>query len=202
MVVKHTKIPIEPLLEVNGLKIATVQQYKYLGMLLDDKLTMNEYADVMWNKANKKVGILARIRQFISENTAAKIDKTMIRPHLDYIDFVIDSSSADRVKRLDTLQNKALRRIDYCMTKENRLEYPVLQAKYNIEDLRLRRDRNLIKIMHTKSPMLRSADSESHTIELRSNNKVKIKMEYTAKTIKGLQQPAYIEAQGSGTCSL
>ena len=106
----------------------------------------------------------------------------MIRPHLDYIDFVIDSSSADRVKRLDTLQNKALRRIEYCMTKENRLEYPVLQAKYNIEDLRLRRDRNLIKILHTKSPMLRSADSESHTIELRSNNKVKIKMDYTAKT--------------------
>ena len=85
-------------------------------MLLDDKLTMNEYADVMWKKANAKVGILARIRRFISENTAAKIYKTMIRPHLDYIDFVIDSSSADRVKRLDILQNKALRRIEYCIT--------------------------------------------------------------------------------------
>ena len=106
----------------------------------------------------------------------------MIRPHLDYIDFVIDSSSVDRVKRLDTLQNKALRRIEYCMIKENRLEYSVLQKKYNIEDLRLRRDRNLIKIMHAKSPVLKSVDSESHSIELRSNSKVKIKMDNTAKT--------------------
>ena len=70
---------------------------------------MNEYADAVWKKANAKVRILAKIRRFISENTAAKINKTMIRPHLDYIDFGTDSSSADRVCKLDTLQNKALR---------------------------------------------------------------------------------------------
>ena len=182
MVVKHTKIPAEPSLEVNGLKINTVQQYEYLGMLLDDKLTMNEYADAMWKKVNTKVGILARIRRFISENTAAKIFKTMIRPHLDYIDFVIDSSSTDRVKRLDNLQNKALRRIEYCMVKENRLEYNVLQKKYNIEDLRLRRKKNLLKIIHARTPLLKSSDPENHCIELRSNNKVKIKMDFTAIT--------------------
>ena len=182
MVVKHTKIPTEPSLELNGFKISTVQQYEYLGMLLDDKLTMNEYADAMWKKANAKVGVLARIRRFISENTAAKIYKSMIRPHLDYIDFVIDSSSADRVKRLNNLQNKALRRIEYCMNKENRLDYLELQEKYNIEDLKLRRNRNLVKIIHARSPSLKSDDAENHCIVLRSDSKVKIKMDYTAKT--------------------
>ena len=67
MVVKHTKTPTEPCLEINGLKISTVHQYEYLGELLDDKLTMNEYADSMWKKADAKVGILARIRWFISK---------------------------------------------------------------------------------------------------------------------------------------
>ena len=105
----------------------------------------------------------------------------MVRPHLDYIDFVIDSSSADRVKRLDTLQNRALRRIEYCMIKEDRLSYSLLQTKYNIEDLRLRRKKNLLKIIHAKSSDLESVDLESH-IELRSNDKVKIKMDFTAKT--------------------
>ena len=182
MVVKHTKIPTEPSLKLGDVKISTVQQYEYLGMLLDDKLTMNEYTDAMWKKANAKVGILAKIRRFISVNTASRIYKTMIRPHLDYIDFVTDSSSVDRVKRLDTLQNKALRRIEYCINKENRLSYPLLQTKYNIEDLKLRRDRNLMKIMHARSPALKSEDSENHRIELRSNDKVKIKMDFTAKT--------------------
>ena len=47
MVVKHTKIAVEPCLEFGDVKINTVQQYEYLGMLLDDKLTMNEYADAV-----------------------------------------------------------------------------------------------------------------------------------------------------------
>ena len=59
-------------------------------MLLDDTLTMNPYADEVLKKTNKKVGLLAKKRRFISENTAVRIFKTMIRPHLDYIDFVID----------------------------------------------------------------------------------------------------------------
>ena len=197
MVVKHTKIPTEPSLKLGDVKISTVQQYKYLGMLLDDKLTMNEYTDAMWKKANAKVGILAKIRRFISVNTAARIYKTMIRPHLDYIDFVTDSSSVDRVKRLDTLQNKALRRIEYCINKENRLSYPLLQTKYNIEDLKLRRNRNLMKIMHARSPALKSEDSENHRIELRSNDKVKIKKTSLPKPESSIA--LYTEAQDYGT---
>ena len=182
MIVKHTKVPAEPSLEIGDIKINSVQQYEYLGMLLDDKLTMNEYADAVWKKANTKVGILANIRRFISESTAAKIYKSMIRPHLDYIDFVIDSSAMDRIKRLDTLQNKALRRIEYCPIKENRLSYELLQRKYNIEDLKLRRKRNLLKIIHANSAELENVDSESHQIELRSKNKINIKTDFTAKT--------------------
>ena len=55
----------------------------------------------MYKKTNAKVGILAKIRRFISEKNAVKIYKTMVRPHLDYIGFVVDSSSMDRIKKLD-----------------------------------------------------------------------------------------------------
>ena len=108
MVIRHTKAPSEPIFTVHGNKIGTVHQYEYLGFLMDDKLSMNEYLDVMWKKANSKLGILAKIRRFISEKTAVRIYKTMIRPHLDYMDFVVDSGSADRVQKLDNLQKKAL----------------------------------------------------------------------------------------------
>ena len=75
---------------------------------------MNEYVDSMWKKANAKVGILSRIRRFILEKTATNIYKCMIRPHLDYIDFGVDSSASDRILKLDRLQDKAVRRIEYC----------------------------------------------------------------------------------------
>ena len=81
-------------------------QYEYLGMNLDDRLSMNDYLNVIWKKVNTTIGILSRIRRFILDKTAVRIYKCMIRPHLDYIDFVIDSGSADKVQRLDNLNKK------------------------------------------------------------------------------------------------
>ena len=147
MIVRHMKVHHEPELKIERVKINTVHQYEYLGMTLDDRLSMNDYLDVIWKKANAKIGILSRIRRFISEKSAIRIYKCMIRPHLDYIDFVIDSGSADRIQKLDTLQKKAIRRIEYCPLPANRKDIVTLQKLYKIEPLRLRRKRNLVKIM-------------------------------------------------------
>ena len=63
MVIKHTKVDAEPALLLDNCKIGTVQQYEYLGMVLDSKLAMNNlnYLDVIWSKTNVKIGILAKI---------------------------------------------------------------------------------------------------------------------------------------------
>ena len=104
----------------------------------------------------------------------------MIRPHLDYIDFVVDTASSERVKKLDNLQKKALRRIEYCITEENRLDYPALQDKYKIEDLRLCRKRNLVKIIHSQKESFKDVDPNSYARKLRSKNKVKITNDFTS----------------------
>ena len=70
MVIRHTKLGQEPQLKIGDYKIGTVSLHEYLGMILDDKLTMNQYLDSMWKKANAKIGILAKIRRFISEKKA------------------------------------------------------------------------------------------------------------------------------------
>ena len=37
----------------------------------------------------------------------------MMRPHLEYIDFIIESGGKERVTKIDKLQDKALRRIEF-----------------------------------------------------------------------------------------
>ena len=118
LTVKHVKPDHETDVYVNNKCVSTVNSYEYLGMTLDNKLSMNEYIDNMWKKAKTKVGILAKIRRFISVKTAVRVYKCMIRPHLDYIDFVVDSGTADRILKLDRLQEKAIRRIEYCLDPE------------------------------------------------------------------------------------
>ena len=136
MVIRQTKPHHKPVFKSKNERISTVHHYEYLGFLMDDKLSMNDYLDVMWKITYSKLGILSKIRRFISEKTAVRVYKTMIRPHLDYIDYVIDSGSADRIQKLDNLQNKAIRRIEYCMNTENRQDKKSLSDKYKIESLR------------------------------------------------------------------
>ena len=190
MVIKHTKVNAEPDLLLDNCKIGTVQQYEYLGMVLDSKLAMNNYLDVIWNKTNAKIGILAKIRRFISENTAARTYKCMIRPHLDYIDFVIESGSADRVSKINNIQKKAIRRIEYCIVPENRSDLELLKKKKGIEDLKLRRKRNMAKIMFSQSSIAENKCTNRTNMTLRSANKVKLKKDFTSKT-KVYNSPLY-----------
>ena len=107
MVIRHIKPPEEPNFRTDDSILSTVHHYEYLGFLLDDRLSINDYLDVVWKKNPSKLGILSEIRRFISEKTAVRIYKTMIRPHLDYIDFVVDSGSSDRVQKLDRLKKNS-----------------------------------------------------------------------------------------------
>ena len=190
MVIKHTKSDKEPELKLDEYKINVVQQYEYLGMVLDNKLALNNYLNVIWNKTNVKIGILAKIRRSISEKTAARIYKCMIRPHLDYIDFVIESGSADRINKINNIQEKAIQRIEYCIIPENRSDVKMLQEKYGVEDLKLRRKRNLVKIMYLQSSLEGNKCENNLSMTLRSANKVKLKNDFTNKT-KVYNSPFY-----------
>ena len=85
----------------------------------------------MFKKANSKLGILSKIRWFITENTTVRINKTMIRPYLEYVDFIIESSTKEKVQRLDALQNNALHRIEY-IVEILRIEKPMRYSRKQI----------------------------------------------------------------------
>ena len=147
---------------------------------------MNDYFDVMWKKNNSKLGILSKIRRFISEKTTVRIYKTMILPHLNYIDFVVNSGSSDRVQKLDS--KKALCRIEYCINPDDRQDTDVLMVKYNIEELRLRRKKNVVKIMYTQRKNIENLKATSVERTLRSVNKIKMKNDF-AKITKVYNSP-------------
>ena len=68
-----------------------------MGMILDDKLTMDKYLNTIWKKTNSKLGILAKTCRSIYEKTAIRIYKCVIRLKLGYISFTVDFGSADRI---------------------------------------------------------------------------------------------------------
>ena len=94
------------------------------------------------------------------------------------------------VQKLDRLKKQASRRIVYCINPEDRQDTDVLMVKYNIKDLRLRRKRNLVKIIYMQSKNSENLKATSVERALRSANKLKMK-NYFTNIIKVHNSPIY-----------
>ena len=91
-------------ISLDGEELGKVRSYIYLGVDLNDSLSMNFMIESTHNKANRKVYLLKRKRPYISAGLANQIYKTYILPVVDYADFLVDSGNAFNVNRLDSIQ--------------------------------------------------------------------------------------------------
>ena len=112
--------------------------------------------------------------------------------HVNYkcVDFVVDSGTKDCIQKLDRLQEKAIRHIEYTFDKYSRKEIDVLQKEFNIDSLPSRRKRNLVKIVHKTSKDEVNIDISRPPRDLRSKMKVKLKNKFTLIT-KVYNSPLY-----------
>ena len=144
MIVNNVRVELVTKIVIDGKNLGRVSQYEYLGMITHEKLMMDAQIESMYKKANNKLGMLSRIRRFISTNIAVKIYKTIMRPHLEYVDFIVESGSKIAISKFKRLQERALRRTEYCSIAENRKPYVELEQQFDIENLGKRRNRNLL----------------------------------------------------------
>ena len=182
MIVTPEKSEIVSKISIGTQSIGKVKQYEYLGMILDERLTMDKQIENIYKKANKKLGIMSRIRYFITDITACRIYKTMIRPHLEYVDFIIESGRKNLVNKLDRFQERALRKIEYCTLPERKKSYVELGIKYDIEDLSVRRKRSLLSQMYGQSKCEINLATKSCDRILRSDKKTTMKYKFSHLT--------------------
>ena len=126
MVIKSGRERANFNLYIHGKKLDTVNSFEYLGIHIDNRLVMNNHVDSIHRKCMTKLNMLYKIRNFISRKTSLLIYKTMIRPYMDYGDFIIDSAHVSKIDRLDRIQDRIIRLIEYSPSKENREDINVL----------------------------------------------------------------------------
>ena len=94
--------------------VEQVKKIKYLGNMIDDKLTFREHANFIINKVAKIIGVLNRIRKYISAYTASLVYKSIILPHFMYCPTVLYMFCKADIESMQKLQNKAMRIILKC----------------------------------------------------------------------------------------
>ena len=95
---------------------------------------MGSQIDKVCTSVQKKYGILRKICRYISQETALLIDKVMIRPHFDYGDFRIDSWVQSKIEKMERIQDKIVRTIEYEYRPEKREDIKLLRLRNNIDN--------------------------------------------------------------------
>ena len=67
--------------------------HKHLGMILDSKLNFKCHLSEKISKANKGIGIIKRLYNFLPRAALVNIYKAFLSPHLDYWGVIYDNHS-------------------------------------------------------------------------------------------------------------
>ena len=165
-----------------------VAMYCYLGVIIDNALTFNEFLKGKCDKINLRLYQLIKMRKYITSDIACTIYKQVILPLMDYADFLIGSGPAYYIKQLGNLHEKALRLID-CM-KHKKLDASGLERLLKLESPKRRRYQHHCAFMYRLSKKGGSLDMYRPTIRLRSRNKIKFKVQ--KRNLEGiLKSPLY-----------
>ena len=96
----------------NGFALLEGKDYvKFLGVLIDKSLTWRPHIDHIASKITKIVGIIARLRHHVPLNTLPQIYRSLIFPYTLYGVPVWGQASQCDLKKILTLQKRALRLI-------------------------------------------------------------------------------------------
>ena len=87
-----------------------------------------------------------------------------------------------KLKKLERIQDRIMRTIEYVYDVDKRENINILKVRYNIENLGVRRKRNLLKIMFNQSQNVENIDSYRPDRTLRSCDKITLKSNFTSIT--------------------
>ena len=103
---RKSKRPTHPPLVFNNNNVSQSFSQKHLSVILDFKLTCEDYLKNVSAKVNKTVGLSRKLRNLLPRTKLITIYKAFIRPHLDYDDVLYDQAFNSSFKeKLESIQN-------------------------------------------------------------------------------------------------
>ena len=105
---------------INDTKIEKVNEFNFLGIMLDECMTWDSHINKIAGKISQVNGALSRLKKFVPSEILKMIYNALIQPHLNYGILLWDKN----IKRIMKLQKWAVISITSC--KYNVLTEPLL----------------------------------------------------------------------------
>ena len=98
---------------INGNKISRVSQEKFLGVLIDDKLTFNAHRQAIAKKIANNCGVLFRARHILSKISLNTLYYSFIQSHMIYCSSVWGLGSKNSLSSIFVSQKRAVRTMTF-----------------------------------------------------------------------------------------
>ena len=133
-------------IELDGVQIKCVDQYKYLGILWDCHLKFNKYVCYSESKIWPKIKTLARIRRYITTKISLYLYNSLIAPCFHFTDYVYDLMSLHDENKLQVIQNTCLH---ICLQRDKRTHRKDLFDEAEVIPLDVQRKLDACQIMNS-----------------------------------------------------
>ena len=102
-----------PRLQIRNQNITSVNNTKFLGVIIDNKLKWLDHITFIKNKISKSIGIINKIRIFFNKKTLRNLYYTFVYPYLIYCIEIWGNTHDSYLSPLIKLQKKAVRIITF-----------------------------------------------------------------------------------------
>ena len=85
---------------------------RYLGIILDDKLSFQPHIKLLEGKLSRSLGILRKVKPFLSTSCMLQFYYSFFHSHLQYSILLWGSTSKTYFSKIKVLQNKAIKVIE------------------------------------------------------------------------------------------
>lgn len=108
----HSSLSDEPDVFVSGERLQVVTEFKYLGVILDSKLSFNSHAKMVSNRIKFALSNFRHIRQQMSVQAAKMYMYSMIFSHLTYCLTVWSHANITTLKPIHSLYKRTVKTLD------------------------------------------------------------------------------------------
>lgn len=131
MIFSHSHLPSNLSISVRGHQLGRVHVVKFLGVLIDDKLTFKFHIDSIASRLSKCIGVLYRLSRYVPPSSLVLLYFSLFHSNLTYGVTSWGGSAATNLIRLTSLQNRAVNLLPVVNHNSNYFTYRIL----NVVDL-------------------------------------------------------------------
>ena len=99
-------------IKLNGVNIDYTDRERFLGVIMDSRLSWNSHINTLSSKISRNAGIIYRLKGLVPESVLRNLYNSFIQSHLNYCSSVWGLGTKSSLNKLFTSQKKSVRAIE------------------------------------------------------------------------------------------